>query len=93
MLLKGTDNQTLVKVCKAVAPHAQVVVTANDSRHEQVLRQEGAHVVIDPNRLVSDQLLAMSSAIVGTSAAPLSSATPCKSGSPMLLDRSGADRT
>jgi hypothetical protein len=70
MLLKGTDNQTLVKVCKAIAPHAQVVVTGDDARHEQVLRQEGAHVVINPHRLVADQLLAMSSAVAQQNPTP-----------------------
>ena len=59
MLLKGTDNQTLVKTCRAIAPHAKVVAVADDARHEQVLRSEGADYVINPHSLTAQSLLAL----------------------------------
>ena len=58
-LLKGTDNQTLVKVCRSLAPKATVVATADDARHEQVLRAEGAEFVINPHTLAAGQLAAL----------------------------------
>ncbi len=54
MLLKGTDNQTLVKACRAISPHAVIVATADDNQHEQVLRGEGADVVLNPNQLAAE---------------------------------------
>jgi Trk K+ transport system NAD-binding subunit len=59
MLLKGTDNQTLVKACRALAPHAAIVATADDARHEQVLRAEGADFVVNPNSLAGDLTAAL----------------------------------
>ena len=56
MLLKGTDNLGLVRVANAVAPHATIVATADDARHEQRLRAEGADMVIRPHALVADWL-------------------------------------
>ena len=54
MLLKGTDNQTLAKVLRSLAPHAAVVAVADDARHEQVLRSEGAEHVINHHTLAAD---------------------------------------
>ena len=51
MLLKGTDNLTLVKMCRALAPHADIVATADDARHGELLRQEGATHVASPHAL------------------------------------------
>lgn len=42
LLLKGVDNVTLVKMCRAIAPHARVIATADDAGHEQRLMREGA---------------------------------------------------
>jgi Kef-type K+ transport system membrane component KefB len=59
MLLKGTDNQTLVKVLRSLAPHAAVVAVADDARHEQVLRAEGAEHVINHHTLAADLIAAL----------------------------------
>lgn len=56
MLLKGTDNVQLVKTCKAVAPTAAVVATADDAAHEQRLRAAGAASVVKPYDLTGDRL-------------------------------------
>ncbi|MEZ0266740.1 MAG: cation:proton antiporter [Phycisphaerae bacterium] len=42
LLLKGVDNVTLVKMCRAIAPHARIIATADDAGHEGRLRREGA---------------------------------------------------
>jgi Kef-type K+ transport system membrane component KefB len=57
MMLKGTDNQTIVKNCKSIAPHAKIVATADDSHHEQILRGEGADLVLNPNQLAADSIV------------------------------------
>jgi Kef-type K+ transport system membrane component KefB len=57
MLMKGTDNQTLVKACRTLAQHATIVATADDTHHEQILREEGADVVMNPNQLTADALV------------------------------------
>jgi Kef-type K+ transport system membrane component KefB len=59
MLLKGTDNQTLVKVLRALAPHAAIVAVADDARHEQVLRAEGAEYVINHHTLAAESIASM----------------------------------
>ena len=56
MLLKGTDNATLVKTLRAVAPHASVVAVADDARHEQLLRPEGAEHLINPHTLAAESI-------------------------------------
>ena len=65
MLLKGTDNQTLVKLCRSLAPGARIIATAHDSHHEQLLRKQGADEVLDPHRLAADRLVAL---LTGSSA-------------------------
>jgi Kef-type K+ transport system membrane component KefB len=57
MLLKGTDNQTLVKACRAIAPHATIVATADDNHHAEILREEGADVVVTPNQLAAEAVV------------------------------------
>ena len=64
MLLKGTDNQTLVKVVGNLAPHAAVVAVADDARHEQVLRTEGAAHVINHHTLAAESIAALIQAAV-----------------------------
>lgn len=46
LLLRGVDNLRLVRMCRAVAPHAQIIATADDELHEQRLRAEGADTVL-----------------------------------------------
>ena len=58
MLLKGTDNVGLVRSCQDVAPRATFVATADDLRHEQRLRSEGADFVVRPYELVGEWLAA-----------------------------------
>ena len=73
MLLKGTDNQTLVKTIRSIAPHAEVVAVADDARHEQVLRAEGADHVINHHTLAADLIAALvkSAATATTPSAPV----------------------
>jgi hypothetical protein len=42
-----------------VAPKAAVVATADDARHERVLRAEGAEFVLNPYTLAAEQLAAL----------------------------------
>lgn len=56
LLLRGIDNMGLVRSCRAVAPRAAIVATANDERHEQRLRTEGATFVVRPYDLVGECL-------------------------------------
>lgn len=57
MLLKGTDNQTLVRTLKSIAPHSTIVATADDTQHAVRLRGEGADVVLNPSQLTADALV------------------------------------
>ena len=59
MLLKGTDNQTLTRACRALAPHATLVVMADDARHEQLLLTEGADHVVNPHQLGAEKIAAL----------------------------------
>jgi Kef-type K+ transport system membrane component KefB len=70
MLLKGTDNQTLVKACRAIAPHAMIVATADDNHHEQILREEGADLVLNPNQLAADAAVPKLAALVAANGSP-----------------------
>jgi len=56
LLLRGIDNLGLVRLSRAVAPHAAIVATANDQRHEHRLRAEGATFVVRPHELVGECL-------------------------------------
>lgn len=56
MLLKGIDNATLARMCKSIAPDATFVATADDSAHEQRLRNEGADQVLRPYDLAGQTL-------------------------------------
>jgi Trk K+ transport system NAD-binding subunit len=69
MLLKGTDNQTLIKACRALAQHATIVATGDDTHHEQILREEGADVVMNPNQLTADALVPELAKLVAAAAA------------------------
>jgi Trk K+ transport system NAD-binding subunit len=66
MLLKGTDNQTIVKTVRAIAPHATIVATADDNHHAELLREEGADLVVNPNQLSADVIVpAIAKCLVG----------------------------
>ena len=54
--MNGTDNLGLVQMCKAIAPYAAIVATANDEQHEQELRSEGAAFVARPYDLMGASL-------------------------------------
>jgi Kef-type K+ transport system membrane component KefB/Trk K+ transport system NAD-binding subunit len=56
LLLKGVDNEGLVRMCKAIAPRATIVATADDAAHEKRLREEGAGAVIRMYEVAGDLL-------------------------------------
>jgi Kef-type K+ transport system membrane component KefB/Trk K+ transport system NAD-binding subunit len=56
LLLKGIDNGGLVRMCKALAPHATIIATADDANHEQRLRAEGATAVTRIYEVAADSL-------------------------------------
>jgi Kef-type K+ transport system membrane component KefB len=56
MLLKGTDNESLVRACRSVAPEAKIVATGDDAAHEQRLKDAGADFVIAPHTLIAEEL-------------------------------------
>ncbi len=57
MLLKGTDNQTLVKTCRALAPEAHIVAVADDPDHEARLHAAGASSAVLPYALMAGSLV------------------------------------
>lgn len=56
MLLKGTDNITLVKSCRALAPRAIIVATADDPNHARHLKAEGATHTLSPHNWLAEEL-------------------------------------
>jgi len=48
MLLKGVSNAAIVRSARALSPSACIIATADDSFHEQFLREAGANIVISP---------------------------------------------
>lgn len=56
MLLKGTNNATLVRTLRAIAPGATIVATADDAAHAERLRVEGADYALNPHALVAEEL-------------------------------------
>jgi hypothetical protein len=67
MLLKGTDNATLVAGCRAIAPDAVVVATADDDAHEEALRAAGAEFVLRPYTLLAQRSASLVEAAVAAS--------------------------
>lgn len=59
MLLKGTNNLTLVKGLKEIAPDARIVATADDDAHERLLVAAGATAVVKPYDLMAERLAPM----------------------------------
>lgn len=56
LLLKGVDNQKLVRMARSIAPHARIVATADDQRHEQRLRADGANEVVRLYEVTAEKL-------------------------------------
>ena len=59
MLLKGTDNESLVKTCRALSPEAHIVAIADHAGHEQRLRTAGATSTLLPYGLMAEQLITL----------------------------------
>jgi Trk K+ transport system NAD-binding subunit len=68
MLLKGTSNLMLVKGLQQIAPHAKIVATADDEKHERVLLDAGAAMVIKPYDLMAERMAPMAIAAAGVNA-------------------------
>ncbi len=56
MLLKGTNNQSLVTACRALAPNTVIVATADSVEEVEVLKASGANVVLLPYTLIGAHL-------------------------------------
>jgi Kef-type K+ transport system membrane component KefB len=56
MLLKGTNNQSIVTICRAVAPNALIVATADSVDQVDALKAKGANEVLLPYTLIGDHL-------------------------------------
>ena len=56
MLLKGTDNRSIVSTCRAVAPNAVIVATADSVYQIEALKTSGANEVLLPYTLIGDYL-------------------------------------
>lgn len=54
MLLKGTSNLALVKGLRQIAPHTMIIATADDDRHEQLLKDAGAARAVRPYDLMAE---------------------------------------
>jgi Trk K+ transport system NAD-binding subunit len=56
LLLKGTTNSHLVRTCRALAPHATIVATADTNAQIAELKRAGANEVILPYSLAGEYL-------------------------------------
>ncbi|MDH4263876.1 MAG: cation:proton antiporter [Spirochaetia bacterium] len=56
MLLKNTDNEKIIKMCKDLAPKAQIIATAESSKHSIKLKAAGAGKIILPYSMMGDFL-------------------------------------
>lgn len=56
MLLKGTNNQSMVTTCRAIAPNAVIVATADSVDQVEILKTSGANEVLLPYALIGDHL-------------------------------------
>jgi len=63
MLLKGTSNLNIVRTCRALAPNATIIATADSTNQINALKASGANEVILPYMLMSDQLLEFTSLV------------------------------
>lgn len=64
MLLRGTDNVSLVKMCTSLAPRATIVATADDPTHSKLLQENGADVIVAPFELAGESLAQMAAQAV-----------------------------
>lgn len=56
MLLKGTNNAEIVRNCRALAPNALIVATADSVNQIEQLKSFGANEVILPYSLIGDRV-------------------------------------
>lgn len=56
MLLRGTSNKALVTACRALAPNAYIVATADSAEQTDVLIKSGANEVLLPYVLIGEKL-------------------------------------
>jgi len=56
MLLKNTNNLSLVKTCRTMAPNAVIVATADSTEQIEDLKMNGANEVLLPYSLIADSL-------------------------------------
>jgi Kef-type K+ transport system membrane component KefB len=56
MLLKGTNNASIVTTCRTVAPNAIIVATADSADQIEALKASGANEVLLPYTLIGDYL-------------------------------------
>ncbi|MBN1662803.1 MAG: cation:proton antiporter [Deltaproteobacteria bacterium] len=56
MLLKGTNNESIVTMCRAVAPNALIVATADSVDQIDTLKAGGANEVLLPYTMIGDHL-------------------------------------
>jgi Kef-type K+ transport system membrane component KefB len=56
MLLKGTNNRTLVRMSRSLAPNAVIVGTADDATHGSDLKEEGVDVAVSPFEMAGEWL-------------------------------------
>ena len=56
MMLKGVSNRAIVTTCRALAPNAVIVATADSAHEVEVLKASGANEVLLPYSLIGDHL-------------------------------------
>jgi voltage-gated potassium channel Kch len=56
MLLKGTDNRTLVQACRALAPEAHIIAIGDNAEHQRNLHAAGASSVLLPYVVQAEHL-------------------------------------
>lgn len=59
MLLKGTDNLSLVRSVRALAPEARIAAVADDAEHERRLVAAGASPAFVPYELLAERVEAL----------------------------------
>ncbi len=63
MLLKGVDNEALMKMCRSAAPQATLIATADDQTHARRLIEQGATRTLQPHNLAGDHLASLLTAL------------------------------
>jgi hypothetical protein len=57
VLLKGTNNRTLVKMLRGIAPDASIIATADDECHTAQLIEDGCDMTLAPHELTATWLM------------------------------------